>query len=638
MEYFPLDVSKDEIRLLELIPVVHGNETWPPAETVQIQCKLRHASLRDDLDYAAVSYVWAEVPGTHAIDVDGHTVDITKNLWALLKQFRSGTSLILWVDALCINQKDDREKSEQVAKMESIYKRAREVMIWLGPPRDGSDFAMDLFNEFSKLHDIVSQVHDVHLYGSTDALSGPMAEIAEALVHRFGDKPDTTATPLLKLFHERQWWARVWIIQEFVLARQATFYCGDRSVTGLGLVKALAIIKCMKRAVGEQRQRVTPSNAPQMSDPGLNELIKDAIRDGTFLRVALATPIMATGHLMKMLVLYQHCSTSKEFISLADVYKLAKADNHINATNPRDHVYGLLGLVSREHKADVLVDYSRPVGEIFALATAAIMRVDGADSLSFARRGHRCEQGRVCALDLFPSWSAEWFGLHYAPIHQKGQFHAGRHLEFDYSSISPVGTTIKIPGVFVDTILQTGSHRGFHPEGHLEPLPSHFQDWVKEAVSLVPAAVPLGPSVPDVEEALWRIPILDHILAGSDGPPMRVTRDHKYGYDVLRGFIEPPGDVGDQAEWQLQQSATYLQSIKIGARRSFATAMGFLGLAPDGVRPGDMVCILAEAQTPFVLRAATNGHHYLIGECYVQGIMYGEWKHNEQDVVSFELC
>ena len=119
---------------------------------------------------------------------------------------------------------------------------------------------------------------------------------------------------------------------------------------------------------------------------------------------------------------------------------------------------------------------------------------------------------------------------------------------------------------------------------------------------------------------------------------MRATRDHKHGYDAIRGFIEPPEDVGDPAEWRLQQSATYRQSIKIGPRRSLATAMGFLGLAYEGVRPGDMVCLLAEAQTPFVLRPATAGRYYLIGECYVHGIMYGEWKHNEQDVVSFELC
>ncbi|KAK4031486.1 heterokaryon incompatibility protein-domain-containing protein [Parachaetomium inaequale] len=499
-----------------------------------IQCKLRHASLQDDLDYAAVSYVWAEVPGIEVIDVDGHTVGIGKNLWVLLNQFRGETPLVLWVDAICINQKDDQEKSEQVAKMESIYKRASEVKIWLGLSKDARDAVMDIFNEFSTLHDIVSRIQTLHLYPSRAALPEPITIVLEGLIERFRDRPETTATPLLKFFFERQWWARVCIIQEFVLARNATFYCGDRSVTNLGFVKALTILRYMREA-----------------------------------------------HLTKTMILYQHCSDNNEPITLADIYTLAKADNQIKATNPRDLVYGLLGLVSSEDRAGTPVDYTLSAGEVFALATAAIMRAYGVDS----------------------------------------------------------GTTITIPGVFVDTILHAGSHRGFHPEGDLDPSPTNVQDWLDEAISLIPTTpAPSRVPVPTAIDNLWQIPILDHIHSRFSDSQTRATPSDKHGYDVLLGLVTPPDDITNLAAWRLQQSETYRDNIGIGARRSFATTMGFLGLAPEGVCAGDRVCLLAGATTPFVLREAVAGMYYLVGECYVQGIMDGEWTGGEGEVVEFELC
>jgi hypothetical protein len=45
----------------------------------------------------------------------------------------------LWIDAICINQKNADEKQAQVPLMGEIYANATEVMVWLG--RDSSDWA-----------------------------------------------------------------------------------------------------------------------------------------------------------------------------------------------------------------------------------------------------------------------------------------------------------------------------------------------------------------------------------------------------------------------------------------------------------------------------------------------------------------
>ncbi|KAK8005975.1 hypothetical protein PG991_012272, partial [Apiospora marii] len=37
-----------------------------------------------------------------------------------------------WIDALCIDQANDREKGHQVGQMKDVYEKAERVIIWLG--------------------------------------------------------------------------------------------------------------------------------------------------------------------------------------------------------------------------------------------------------------------------------------------------------------------------------------------------------------------------------------------------------------------------------------------------------------------------------------------------------------------------
>ena len=53
------------------------------------------------------------------------------------------------MDAICINQENDEEKSSQVAMMADIFKRAQRVTVWLGPAAHNSRLAMKLLNVFN---------------------------------------------------------------------------------------------------------------------------------------------------------------------------------------------------------------------------------------------------------------------------------------------------------------------------------------------------------------------------------------------------------------------------------------------------------------------------------------------------------
>jgi len=85
--------------------------------------------------YEAVSYVWGEPEFTHYIrcrSQDSH-LKITLRMDSLLRHLRKETTVRrLWIDAICLNQADNEEKSVQVQLMGEIYSQARKVHIWLG--------------------------------------------------------------------------------------------------------------------------------------------------------------------------------------------------------------------------------------------------------------------------------------------------------------------------------------------------------------------------------------------------------------------------------------------------------------------------------------------------------------------------
>ena len=91
--------------------------------------------------YEALSYVWGSSETLCTIIVNGLRIRIGQNLYKALRQLRSRhRRKLLWIDALCINQRDDLEKSLQVSNMANIYSKAWQVIIWLGedsPQEDG---------------------------------------------------------------------------------------------------------------------------------------------------------------------------------------------------------------------------------------------------------------------------------------------------------------------------------------------------------------------------------------------------------------------------------------------------------------------------------------------------------------------
>ncbi|EMC92811.1 hypothetical protein BAUCODRAFT_45477, partial [Baudoinia panamericana UAMH 10762] len=154
--------------------------------------------LQDAPSYQAVSYTWGDTTLTKDIVCDNKRLQVTENCELALRALRSTQDTVcVWIDAICINQKDDRERSEQVTRMGDIYHAANQVIIHLPPADDCSTFTIDT----------------IHSYEHLDR--GSTASVLQSYHSDF----DRSVAHWQSLF-SRRWFSRMWVLQEIILARE----------------------------------------------------------------------------------------------------------------------------------------------------------------------------------------------------------------------------------------------------------------------------------------------------------------------------------------------------------------------------------------------------------------------------------
>jgi hypothetical protein len=223
-----------EIRVLDLY---HGKGDAP------VVCCMRVVSIADATTlprYDALSYTWGDYYEGREITVRkgniSHQVPVTDNLHAALRNIRLRVSkrspMSLWVDAICIDQADSTEKSHQVAFMSRIYRSAACVQIWLGEPLSKS-IPRHVWDHF-KLYPFLAWTYMAYLVRFKFAMSRP-----NTLRHRHHAKMklglDMRASKLLALNDtlrsaENGWVTRAWVVQEYVLAQSTCLNFGRRSL------------------------------------------------------------------------------------------------------------------------------------------------------------------------------------------------------------------------------------------------------------------------------------------------------------------------------------------------------------------------------------------------------------------------
>ncbi|GAA84330.1 HET domain protein [Aspergillus luchuensis IFO 4308] len=173
--YSELQLGPNTTRLARLLP--------SEKDDTPIRCELFTYILPESTGrkhlYEALSYVWGSQTLIHLRD--------------------NQLERILWIDAICINQEDDDEKSEQIPLMRSIYAQADRVIVWLGEAMQDGDEALKIIQRLA----------------ADSSLCG-----------------EELFDPCLSLLR-RDWFQRTWVLQEVGVARCISIVCGSVEINGL---------------------------------------------------------------------------------------------------------------------------------------------------------------------------------------------------------------------------------------------------------------------------------------------------------------------------------------------------------------------------------------------------------------------
>jgi hypothetical protein len=208
-----------QIRVIELAPSIDID--------APLRCDIKQERLRSST-YEAISYTWGPPIFSETLICGDSQIDITPTLDQALRRFRlKDKARVVWADAVCINQKDLKERGEQVQKMSEIYYFSRGVLIWLG-----NGPYMDSIMDF--LWGLSSTQHEAP--GSTQRAN----EIIEEELSRFF--PSTDLQPV-RDFLALPWFTRRWVVQEALLQSSATYYGGSTDITSHALDHAFFILQ-----------------------------------------------------------------------------------------------------------------------------------------------------------------------------------------------------------------------------------------------------------------------------------------------------------------------------------------------------------------------------------------------------------
>ncbi|KUJ06525.1 uncharacterized protein LY89DRAFT_790395 [Mollisia scopiformis] len=216
--YASLDEAAREIRLMELHP-------GSPKDPIRVSLSITPFTSDHVPMFEALSYTWGSPKKQSTIFVGKsgcETLSITQNLAEALPYLRyEDKPRVLWIDAICVNQQDLKERGQQVKRIAEISTKATRVVARLGPESKTTARAIECFN------DIASHI-DVNL--STQCLI-PLSDCDAPWTDLAPQQPfDEASYSAILDFISSEWFQRLWIVQEIRLSSQESVLLRGRQL------------------------------------------------------------------------------------------------------------------------------------------------------------------------------------------------------------------------------------------------------------------------------------------------------------------------------------------------------------------------------------------------------------------------
>ncbi|KAH7409684.1 heterokaryon incompatibility protein-domain-containing protein [Cadophora sp. MPI-SDFR-AT-0126] len=412
----------------------------------RIEGKLFHVPLGSS-DFFALSYVWGDANDTRLITLNEKEFPITVNLWSAIMGFRNRYdphrkpydkevpriqtdeidgdniswkkhAICWWIDAICINQSNMKERSRQIPRMKELYSTATRVVIWWGgiPTDEDSDqHVMQVVAAAEALHDGILTLPD-----SSGFLDAPAETKISILNQEVVETQDIAQLLISILVNGGAWMMRTWTLQEAVLAREYPVLLVGKEATSLWKLAHLKSAIAAALKAGQFGDYFTPLAGVLLAPLRLDNILALAFKLSSRARGTTRSSPRSANPLRSRLDLVaqffririsssrtENSATLSQFGS--ELLERLASFSEGQTTVPHDRIYGLLGLTDfPELPRYIQPDYSRSFGDVFHEYTKFLLKTTKSiDVLALGTPGR---------LQGFPTWVPDYTEcLNYQP-------------------------------------------------------------------------------------------------------------------------------------------------------------------------------------------------------------------------------
>jgi Heterokaryon incompatibility protein (HET) len=585
-----------------------------------------------------------------------------------------------WIDAICIDQSNYAEKAAQVNLMGKIYQKSTAVVVWLGKDRDDGEEIRDSIQ-------LLSEADEAHIdaMASDNEFTPFPSDILFPEIHRqtilapYGLRDWTTDRwKNLAGLLSRRWFGRIWVLQEAALSANTFFLYGSEAMHWDAIWGCAVFLSWTGLDIA--LESLHPYFFPGQSGSTRRLLGGFALFVTYSLRHMLGTIV---GEAAGSVTPLSHASDmSLGLNGDEDIFKntalvinyLLEDTSYYFATDPKDHVFALLGAVDGIAdlkglpKFALKADYYQSTVDIYRETTRIILEDTSSLGILSGVYSHSSRETQLPS--WVPDFSASAFrsgpfwdklSLRRKPFNAAGphsaksrhfsvhgsQLHV-RHWQIGYvSDLGDKGhdlTTgklfdgwarilVKMPATYHTGELRLAAFWRTliaDTEIHRQSSPDNcFEYYLKDVISnFISRAIGDGQSRTDCLAGLQDL----HALGDREPSLAFLSTDGMPNWCDEIGLFEDMVDRKRFSALRIEfqdKGARFWEVVQafFTYRRVIRTTEDHIGLGPESVDVGDRVCIVQGARTPFIIRKEEGygpNEYRLIGDAYIHGMMHGE--------------